>query len=136
MKRTFILSLAVVFLCGCVSTRYVPVETVKTEYKTNTVHDSIYIESERHDSVYVTQAGDTVYVTRWHTEYRDRWRDRIMTDTVIKTDSVQVPYPVERQLNKWEKFCLDYGKVTAGGTVVCIIILLCWLAKIVRYKGI
>jgi hypothetical protein len=43
------------------------------------------------------------------------------TDTVIKTDSIQVPYPVERKLTKWEKIKMDAGGISIG---VCIALVL------------
>ena len=44
--------------------------------------------------------GDTVFVTK--TQWRDRWRERIVTDTcrVVRVDSVPVPYPVEVKVEK------------------------------------
>lgn len=39
------------------------------------------------------------------------------TDTFIKTDSIRVPYPVEKKLTKWQQ-----AKIDLGGWMVCIII--------------
>lgn len=106
---------------GCRSIQYVPVEKVVTEYKTNTVHDSIYLQVLKHDSVVIEKSGDTVYVNKWHTLYKDKWKETIKTDTIIKTDSIQVPYPVERKLTKWEQTKMDAGGIAIG---VCIAIVL------------
>lgn len=67
-------------------TLYVPVETVRTEYKDRLLRDSIV----RYDSIYVKEKGDTLIFEK----YRYLYRDRLKTDTVVKIDSVQVPYPV------------------------------------------
>lgn len=96
-------------LTGCKSIQYVPTETVKTEYRANTVHDSIYIETVKHDSILVEKQGDTVLVTKYHYLYKDRWKEKTVVDTIIKTDSIQVPYPVEKQLSRWESTCLNIG---------------------------
>jgi len=104
----------VCILFGCKSVQYVPVETVRTERVT--VHDSVYIETEIHDSTVTFIKGDTVLIEHW----RDRWRDRLL-DRIhdsIRVDSVQVPVPIERKLTKWETFCLDYGKIMTGCTIV------------------
>ena len=65
--------------------------------------DTIY----RHDSVYVreVQRGDTVYLTR--TEWRDRWRTRLVHDTVRHTEYVDrvVEKPPERYVPKFYKWC-------------------------------
>ena len=60
-----------------------------------------------HDSVYVreVQRGDTVYLTR--TEWRDRWRTRVVHDTVRHTEYVTqvVEHPPERYIPKFHKWC-------------------------------
>lgn len=115
---------------GCRSIQYVPVEKVVTEYKTNTVHDSVYLEVLKHDSVVIEKLGDTVYVNKWHTLYKDKWKEVIKTDTVIKTDSVQVPYPVERKLTKWEQTKMDAGGIAIGVCIaVIIMIIIGFIAK-------
>jgi hypothetical protein len=106
---------------------------VKTEYKvrtdTLTQKDSIYLR----DSIWVEKSGDTVTTYKTRYVYQDRWRDRVARDTIIKTDSIQVPYPVERKLSRWEAFCLDYGKVMVGTTGVLLlsiaIIIAIWIRK-------
>lgn len=94
------------WLSSC-RTQYVPVETVRTEFKTRDSirHDSIY----RHDSVFVRVNGDTVYLYKYKYLYKYQYIDR--TDTLIKMDSIQVPYPVEKQLTKWQRFKLDFGGI-------------------------
>jgi hypothetical protein len=81
----------------------------------------------------VEKSGDTVTTYKTRYVYQDRWRDRVVRDTVIKTDSIQVPYPVERKLSRWETFCLDYGKVMVGTTGVLLlsiaIIIAIWIRK-------
>ena len=65
--------------------------------------DTIYL----HDSVYVREVmrGDTVYLTR--TEWRDRWRTRLVHDTVRHTEYVDrvVEKPPERYVPKFYKWC-------------------------------
>ena len=101
--------------CGCKSVEYVPV--TQTEYRDREVHDSIFQKLVTTDSIIIREKGDTVWQERWHTIWRDRWHDRTTTDTLYRDREVPVPVPVERKLSRWEQFCLDYGKVTLGGTV-------------------
>ena len=90
--------IALVF-CGC-KTKVVTVEKVRTDtkYVTKLQRDSIHI----HDSIFVNQwqKGDTVYQVRdrWHA----MWRDRLLHDTIYMSivDSVPVPYPVEKIVEK------------------------------------
>lgn len=105
--RNVLLFLAVIILTCCKTTErveYVPVETVKTEYRDRIVetYDSVHIT----DSVYVAVKGDTTLVYK----YRDRWKLKLVHDTayVNRTDSIRTPYPVEKKLSKWEQFKVDY----------------------------
>lgn len=54
--------------------------------------DSIYL----HDSIHVSERGDTVRIERWHTSYRDRWH----RDTVYQAthDTIPQPYEVLREV--------------------------------------
>ena len=98
-------------LTACSSTKVVTVDRVRTDtVKTvRNVRDSIYM----HDSIRVTEKGDTVTIERWHTRYQDR----LLLDTIYqsRTDSVPVPYPVEklveRQLSWWQRTQMYAGDV-------------------------
>ena len=87
-------------LTSCRSVRYVSVpeyhQTVVHQRDTVTRIDSVVI----HDSVAVNEArrGDTILLTttKWRTQYRDRWRDRLRTDTFIQRDTVTVVLPAEK----------------------------------------
>ena len=66
-------------------------------------HDTIYLR----DSVYVREVlkGDTVYLTR--TQYRDRWRTRLVHDTIRDTQMVEkvIEKPPERYVPPFYKRC-------------------------------
>ena len=113
---------------GCKSIQYVPVETVHTDtlYQKVVQRDSIHI----HDSVTIREKGDTVMIEHWRTQ----WRDRLLRDTIYRsrTDSVQVPYPVEKQLTKWQQVCIDCGKLTMGATVLLVVFLIVWIVRRLR----
>ena len=59
------------------------------------------------DSVFVREVmkGDTVYLTR--VEWRDRWRTRIVHDTIVRTDSIVqvIEHPPERYVPKFYRWC-------------------------------
>ena len=82
--------------------------------------DTIYL----HDSVFVREVmrGDTVYLTR--TEWRDRWRTRVVHDTVRHTEYVDrvVEKPPERYVPKFYKWCT--GLLFVGLVVLAVIITL------------
>lgn len=97
-------------LAACRSIEYVPVETVRTEYKTRDSirYDSIY----KHDSIFYKVKGDSIYKYVKQMEYRYIFINR--TDTVLKTDSVQVPYPIEKKLNRWQAIKIELGGWSFG----------------------
>lgn len=116
-----VILLALALSGGCTRKVYVPVEN--TVLRTDTVYqsqlrvDSVFCR----DSVAVIQKGDTVLITKW----RDRYRVKQRTDTVYKavTDSVKVsvPYPVERELTKWEQTKQDVGGMAMGALGVAVL---------------
>ena len=101
----FLLAMLIVlfFLTAC-SPKTIYVPKVHTEYITRTDTfvkiDSVSVK----DSVYVTQKGDTVRIEKWHVQYRDRWREKVVRDTIMRTDTISVPYPVEKKLTMTERF--------------------------------
>ena len=72
-----------------------------TTYITKHQRDSVWL----HDSIHVTEKGDTIRIEKWHTKYIEK----ATHDTLYqhKTDSVPVPYPVEklveRELTWWQQ---------------------------------
>lgn len=108
-------------ICSCRTVKYVPVETVKvdTTYINKLQRDSIYML----DSVYVKEKGDTVLIEK----YKYLYRDKLVRDTLYmaKTDSIQVPYPVEKELSQWQKLCIKLG----GWAFAVIIIGIIFIVK-------
>ena len=131
-----LLAMAALMLSGgCTRKVYVPTE--HTVYNTDTVYEAVLrVDSViQRDSVAVVQKGDTVLITR----YRDRYRVKERTDTVYKanTDSVRVrePYPVERELTKWEQTKMDFGGIFLGGLIaVGVAAVIVWIVKRKRRK--
>ena len=120
---------------GCTRKVYVPTEHIV--YNTDTVYEAVLrIDSViQRDSVAVVQKGDTVLITK----YRDRYRFKERTDTVYKakTDSVRVrePYPVERELTKWEQVKMDFGGMFLGGLIAVVVAaVIVWIVKRKRRK--
>lgn len=102
---------------SCRSVKYVPVEVVKTDttYINKVQRDSIY----QLDSIYIRDKGDTILITK--TKYI--YRDKLIRDTVYvsHTDSIQVPYPVEKQLSRWQQFKVDAGEWVLGMFIVMLL---------------
>ena len=95
-------------LAGC-KTRYVSVPEYHKEYINRTDTFLRYDTLFRLDSVVVRMQGDTTVIEkiRWQNRFVNVYK--IKTDTIMKSDSVRVPYPVEKKLSKWQQFRLDFG---------------------------
>ena len=113
-----LLMLAICFV-SC-RTQYIPVESVRTEYKTrdSTRYDSIY----QRDSIYTLIKGDTVYLYRYKYLYRYLTINR--TDTILKNDSIRVPYLVEKKLNRWQSIKMELGGWAFGLVISFILIII------------
>jgi hypothetical protein len=112
-------------LSGCTTTKYVPV----IEHATDTLlqrvveRDSIHV----HDSIRVSEKGDTVTIERWHTQYRDRWHHDSVY--IAHHDTIPQPYPVteyvERKRSWVDWLFIVIGVVTLFGGIV-------WLVKKIK----
>lgn len=117
-----ILSLLILSLIAfsCRSIQYVPVETVKTEteYVDRWRRDSVHVR----DSVFVLVKGDTVYIDKYKTIYKDRiFRD---TTYIERIDTTRIPYPVERQLTRWQSVKMEAGGFALGGMAIILLLLI------------
>ena len=119
-----------IWFVSCRSVQYVPVENIRTEYKTR---DSIRVDSiYNQDSIYVFVKGDTVYQYRYKYLYKYQYINR--ADTVIKTDSVQVPYPIEKQLSRWQSIKMELGGWAFGLVLAFVLIIIVWLVYRTKIK--
>ena len=105
------------FICSCKTTKVVTVDRVThdTTFVAREHRDSIYL----HDSVFVKewQKGDTVFITTM--QWKDRWRERIVKDTL------RVVKEVEKKLTKAQK-----GLMWTGG--LSIMALLAFVYRKIR----
>lgn len=118
----------ILLLCACTTTKYIPTETIKTEYRDREIErvttDTVL------DTRFVYIKGDTVI------DWRERTNTRYIavhdTTTILKTDSVAVPYPVERSLTRWEQVKQDVGGAAIGLIIFIISATVVWL--IVKFR--
>lgn len=125
--------LSVALLVGCKTVSYMPV--------TQQSHDSVYVDRWLRDSVYLRDSvfvnqwmkGDTVFVDKVVTKYKykDRWR--YDTISVLRADTIGVPYPVEKSLGWWEKTRL-YSFPLLVAVVVVLSFIIAWLVRRLKKK--
>jgi len=119
-------------MTGC-KTTYVPVESIRTEYRDKLMRDSIYLK----DSMYIREKGDTVFINRYSTKYVEKLR----VDSFCKTDSVQVPYPVEvikkveKELSWWQGIKMEAGGIALGALILVIVYLVIRLIRNIKKLG-
>lgn len=114
MKRLFIITsvLLLAFFSGCRTAQ--SVQQVRTEYKTITQHDSVWVKET--DTVRVFVMGDTVriyekqtFFKEFYTIYRDTLRtsDTLRVEKVVQMAGSETPRPV-----KWWRWFL-FGALSA-----------------------
>lgn len=137
-------------LFGCKSIEYVPVEVTKTvivhetdtvekKVETNKEINTIIREGRPEDSVLLAKLGiklasnEKLLILQQQqiTDLTNELKEIHSKDSV-RVDSVQVPVPYERKLNRWEQTCLDYGKVMMGGTVVAVLMAILMIIRWIR----
>lgn len=111
---------ALCVMCSCARVQYVPVETIKTDSVrvVDIQRDSVFIQ----DSVIVREKADTIFVTRWRTEYREALR--VDTVQIVRTDSIQNIVEVERKLTKLQQTQMDIGRGVMWAVPFVVIFLL------------
>lgn len=130
MKKILFLFFVLITLTGCKTVKFVPVPEYHTLYKTRVDTeqrlDSVYFR----DSVFIAAKGDTVFLTKTH--WRERFRNvyHTKTDTIMQLDSIRVPYPVEKQLTKWQQWKMDMGGWAMGVAAVLVILVILKVTKI------
>lgn len=97
----------IISLCSCKPVKEVQIERVEVPVPIVQEHtiESVKIDHIRdtliqRDSVYYYVKGDTVLIERWH--YTQGSVNVVRVDTLVKTDSVQVPVEVVRESVKTE----------------------------------
>jgi len=130
MKKTIFLPVITLILCICSSCKtlqYVPVETTKIEYRDNFTRDSIF----QYDSTYVKEKGDTIFLEK----YKYLYRDKIVLDSVLISDTIRVPYPVdvvievEKPLSGWQNFQVWCGRMALVLALLIIIYIVLKMKK-------
>lgn len=110
--RSLLIAILIFICASCTTTKYVdrpvPVETIRTEYVNQLYRDSVFV----HDSIDRYVQGDTVYQYKY--KYIYKYLNR--TDTVVKTDSIEVPVEIKttevKEVNKikgYQSFLMYFG---------------------------
>lgn len=115
----------ILLFASCTRTVYTPVESVRTEYRDRDV-ERVVTDTVR-DTRVVWIKGDTVV------DVRDRWHKSLeyVHDTcyVERTDTISVPYTVERKMTRWQQAKMDLGGIALGVLAVVLCAAVVWLIR-------
>lgn len=127
--KTMVSGLLVAILAGLV----LGCKPYRVAQRETVIKDSLYIVQRMidrvliRDSVYERHVHDTVY------KYKERETVRYLSlrDTLYieKRDSVSVPYPVERELTKWEAVRMRLGDILLAVFIAGLLYVVVWLIK-------
>jgi hypothetical protein len=121
MMKWLMMVVVAVVMCGCTKTEYITVERVThdTTYVAKHHRDSIWL----HDSIRVSEKGDTIRIEKWHTKYIEKQ----LHDTLYSAthDTIPVICEVEKevpaQLSSWQKLLIKAGYLALAAFIACII---------------
>lgn len=118
----------------------------ESQHLKETSSDSVIDRTK--ETVVIKDNGDTarydkeriVYVSsrrEKELEHKVQQQDSIIEDLYIqlasvKTDSIPVPYPVERSLSRWEQAKMDFGGMAMGTVAGAVCMAVVWI--ILRFK--
>lgn len=98
--------------------------SVRTEFvwQIKQIHDSIYLR----DSVFVEKRGDTIYLNKWRTHYRER----LVHDTIIveTTDTLRIKEVANKEVVKSPSFFQMWRAYIIGAVAILLIIACAFVA--------
>ena len=98
--------------------------SVRTEFvwQVKQIHDSIYLR----DSVFVEKKGDTIYLNKWRTHYRER----LVHDTIIveTTDTLRIKEWQVKDVLKSPSFFQMWRAYIIGAVAILLIIACAFVA--------
>ena len=132
-------------LTGCKTVRYVPVPEYHTLYKTrvdtvqrlDSVRDVQWMTVREVDSTQLAALGiqikglkNALLIERNKLLQKMSNEKTHKIDTVMQRDSIPVPYPVEKQLTKWQRWKMDLGGWAMGVSMLLVILVIIKVTKI------
>ena len=114
--------------------------------KESRIESLVHKESDK-ETIVLNDRGDTIARDRNHNEnihlsseerseyertiesQRDSIRELERRLSSVRTDSIPVPYPVERKLTRWEKVKMDFGGIAIGAIIAVVCIAVVWLIR-------
>ena len=156
--RTYLFTLiitAMLLFSSCGEVRYVATSSQSTRIEESRGHDTCYLTKVVRERV-VERVKDSTHVVvdeegneKSRSRVRDRYlfienRDsinyyRAVADSLraLRSDTVQIPVPVERELTRWERTKMKVGEIIVEGFgIFCLTAAVVWMIRRrARQKG-
>lgn len=128
MRKLLGVLIVLLALMSC-KTKYIGVpeyhQIVVNKHDTLVTRDSVF----ELDSVYIIKSGDTITTYKTKILYRDRWREKIVFRDSVRTDSVRVPYPVEKKMTLMDKVTYYAELFIIISLIVFIVFFIVWIKR-------
>ena len=116
-----------IFVSGCSTTKYVPIESIHEVTKT----DTLYINNVQYDSIYVNhdlltdRSRDTILIKEVNTEYRYKLLRDTIYRTKIEIQRDSIPYEIKVVETREVRYIPPWIKTLAwiGGIAILLIVL-------------
>lgn len=140
VEKCILLSTICLLITGCKSGKLIPVETTSSEVDSLVSRDSVIYTSVINkkdsvvykDSLVITVLPTGEVVKKESYKQKEVYKDMKSQYDLLKNKydalkaekqkTVQVPYPVEKELTKWQKFKIDFGGYSLTVVVVIVFI--------------
>ena len=145
--------LLLALLTSCKDVEYIPVP----EYQTEIVHDRDTVKkvdsirTEKETILREARPEDSLMIARLGIKLSNNERLLILLQNELmeknsntyeshNKDSVRVklinvPFPIEKKLTRWQTFCCDYGKIMLGATLLLIVALTILIIRWIKHKN-
>ena len=145
MKKILLLFFVLMLLTGCKTVKFVPVPEYHTLYKTradtvwrmDSVRDVQWMTIKEVDSTQLAALGiqikglKTALLIERNKLLQKMSNEKMhKVDTIMQRDSIPVPYPVEKQLTKWQRWKMDAGGWAMGVAALLVILVILKVTKI------
>ena len=131
-------ALLVYFLCGC-SPRYITVP--EYHYESHHTADTVLLRDSflKENNTIVREADSAmliglgirlkegeraILILKSQIERLVNQQKEVMHDTIVRVDSIRVPYPVEKKLSRWQNLCISFGGCAFGITIALLLLLM------------
>lgn len=111
----------------------------KTKYVSVPEYHQIFVDRRDtlmlHDSIYQKEyidrfvKGDTVFLVKTQVDYKYKFLYKTRDKDSVRVDSIRVPYPVEKDLTRWQKLKMDIGGFAIGIVAISILVAVGWLVR-------